>query len=413
MRTAESYIRNRWVRVAVACFLIGFGLWAFLPYAAHRVAPAAYVNAEILRLTAPIRGRLTEALPEKGAYIREESSLTLIQNDTADTRQLAIFREELAISEAKIALARRQLVEIADADRRLAEKADAHRIAVIRAMRGEIAEAAADIRALDIERAEFARTLRRVEDLAAKGIVTRAKLDEARADADGAIARHEAAAARRQRLKAELAAAEAGIYLRDGGNDAPYSEQQRDRLMLQRQQLQATLLSEQARAAYLTGQVEVEAARVAAASVFRFDLPAGHVVWNVAASPGSAVVEGQDLLDLADCRRRFVSVEMPEREVEDIQRGDKVRVRLLGADDWVTGEVEQMRGSAAHAEDRLYAAKQEKGDARSITVDVSLPTGAMANAVARQCDIGRQAEVRFNRWERSIFSAFAGEIDAD
>jgi multidrug resistance efflux pump len=80
-------------------------------------------------------------------------------------------------------------------------------------------------------------------------------------------------------------------------------------------------------------------------------LPPSHVVWSVAASPGSAVIEGQTLLDLADCGRRFVAVELPERDFEQIKAGDRTAVRLIGSNDWTEGKVRQVRGSAARADD--------------------------------------------------------------
>jgi hypothetical protein len=37
---------------------------------------------------------------------------------------------------------------------------------------------------------------------------------------------------------------------------------------------------------------------------FDMNLPAGYLVWSVQASPGSAIVEGQTILELANCRNR-------------------------------------------------------------------------------------------------------------
>ena len=48
------------------------------------------------------------------------------------------------------------------------------------------------------------------------------------------------------RLQTELVAAQQGVSLRDGANDAPYSVQQRDRLFLRRQELETKMLEETA-----------------------------------------------------------------------------------------------------------------------------------------------------------------------
>lgn len=61
------------------------------------------------------------------------------------------------------------------------------------------------------------------------------------------------------------------------------------------------------------------------------------------------------------------------------------------------GEVRQVRGSAARADDRLLAAQVPSPDAGSITVEVGLPQDeAMADRNSF-CNIGRLAEVRFQR----------------
>jgi hypothetical protein len=125
--------------------------------------------------------------------------------------------------------------------------------------------------------------------------------------------------------------------------------------------------------------------------------PAGHVVWSTTASPGSAVTEGQTILDLADCEHRFVAVELPERDFEQIKTGDVAAVRLVGSTEWREGRVRQIRGSAARADDRLFAAQIPSPGPAAITVEVSLPPDDAQGGGANFCGIGRLAEVRFPR----------------
>jgi hypothetical protein len=64
--TVEAIIRNRVARVLLALALILVGAWAFLPHLAYRIAPTAFVNSELVRVTAPIAGRLSPDLPRRG-----------------------------------------------------------------------------------------------------------------------------------------------------------------------------------------------------------------------------------------------------------------------------------------------------------------------------------------------------------
>jgi hypothetical protein len=92
-----------------------------------------------------------------------------------------------------------------------------------------------------------------------------------------------------------------------------------------------------------------------------------------------------------------VAVELPERDFEQIKAGEAAYVRLIGSDDWNRGEVRQVRGSAARADDRLLAAQVPSPNAGSITVEIGVPQDAALADRNNFCNIGRLAEVRFQR----------------
>ena len=62
----QSLVRRRPVRLALASILILAAVWTFVPYLAYRVAPSAFVNAELVRVAAPIAGRLTLGSSQQG-----------------------------------------------------------------------------------------------------------------------------------------------------------------------------------------------------------------------------------------------------------------------------------------------------------------------------------------------------------
>lgn len=59
--------------------LIAFGTFEFLPYLTRRAASSAFVNAEIVGVTAPIRGKLSGALPGKGLFIEDDTAITPVE----------------------------------------------------------------------------------------------------------------------------------------------------------------------------------------------------------------------------------------------------------------------------------------------------------------------------------------------
>jgi multidrug resistance efflux pump len=397
----ERAVRNRVTRVSLATALIALSLWAFLPYVNYRIAPSAFVNAELVRVTAPIAGRLAAGLPPKGTYIEQTMKVAMIESVSPDRRHLLDLQRQHAVASERAELARRQIEEISRLDNDLVKRMEIYRTGIIKRLGNEIDETEGERKGCRAE-AELRREVSSgLEQLAKSGIISRIRSSESLALRQSVATKCEMADARLARLKGELEAAGSGMYLRDSANDVTYSQQQRDRLLLRRQELERERLEEESRVAGLSAELDEEKRRLTRVGEFHIELPKDHIVWSVTASPGSMVVEGQTILDLADCAGRFVVVDLPERDFEEINAGDPANVRLIGSSEWRRGVVRQVRGSAARADDRLLAAQVLAPGPGSINVDVALPPDERSADRYNYCDIGRLAEVRF---ERSSFS---------
>ncbi|WP_164157924.1 HlyD family secretion protein, partial [Sandarakinorhabdus rubra] len=234
----------------------------------------------------------------------------------------------------------------------------------------------------------------RIEALAQQRFATFTQRDRLRAQAAASARRCAALADQAEAMAIETTAAGQGLYLAGAAMDAPYADQQRDRLLLRRQELEIIAADAEARLAALALQISAEEQRLARATAFDAVLPAGTVIWSQPAPRGTTVAPGASLIELADCRRRYVEVTLPERRMESILPGERVAVRLIGSEDWLEGRVASAVGAAARRDGAMVAANPDK-DARALTVLVALPPPA---SLARRCDVGRLAEVRFPRW---------------
>jgi multidrug resistance efflux pump len=394
----ERTVRSRVVRLSLATVLLAVSAWAFSPYVGSRVGSSAFVNAELTRVTSPFAGRLTLDLPRRGEYIAQTRTVTLVEALAPDQRHLFDLRQQHVVAKERAELTRTQLDEIKSSDHELGGRAAAYKTGVVNRIIGEIAEASAENAGCLAEAEQRREIGSRMEQLTKLGTASQIRSAEALALQEATNTRCEVALARVKRLKVELEAAERGVFLRDGANDVPYSQQQRDRLMLRRQELETELLNETSKTQQLAAAITEESERLARSNRFKLPLPAGNVVWTTGASPGSTVVEGQFVMDLADCSHRFIAVELPERVFEKIKAGDRASIRLVGGDSWVEGFVRQERGSAARVDDRLLAATVAKPTSGSISVDVEIPAEAwLEDRNGNFCDIGRLAEVRFPR----------------
>jgi multidrug resistance efflux pump len=393
----EGIIRSRGARLALAVVFIALSAWAFIPYVAYRIAPSAFINAELMRVTAPIAGKLTQDLPRKGQFVGQAENLTLIKSRAPDRRHLQDLERQHNTAKEKAELARDQLAEIKQSDSELDRRTAAYRSGMVDRLGQEIEEATAEKLGCLAEANHRRDVGSRMEALARSGTISQIRTAEALASQEATSTRCRMADARLQRLKIELSAAHDGVFLRDGSNDVPYSQQQRDRLILRRQELQTQLLQDTSQLERLAADIIEERSRLAQMDHFDLAMPASHIVWSVAASPGSAVTEGQTVLDFADCGHRFVAVELPERDFEQIKAGDPAKVRLIGSNEWRDGKVRQVRGSAARSDERLLAAQVPAPNAGNVAVEVAISGDVTAADGNGFCNIGRLAEVRFER----------------
>ena len=406
----QRLIRNRMARLGVAFALIALSAWAFLPYVNYRIASSAFVNSELVRVAAPIAGQLSRDLPRKGTYIAHASDVPLVETRLRDNRHLLQLTRQHAVAKERAELARDQLAQIAKADKEFAERAQIYRAGVIARLGHEREEAKAEQTGCLAEVQQRRDIGTRMDQLVKSGTASQIRNAEAIVSIEATAARCAMVTERLQRLQTELVAAEKGVSLRDGANDAPYSVQQQDRLFLRRQELETKMLEETLQAQQIAAELTEERERIDRLSHVDVALPADHVVWSVAASPGSSVSEGQTVLDLASCSRRFVAVELPEREFERITVGAPAFVRLLGGSEWTEGRVRQVRGSAARGDDRLLAAQVPRPLPNSITVEVALPDDAAQTDLSNYCNIGRLAEVRFKRGTFAFFDGFGDTL---
>ena len=387
-RFISSIISARRVRITLALLIIAVSAWAFTPYVAYRVSSSALLNSEIVRVRAPIAGYAASGLPHQGEFIDHAATLPLIKSYPADHRRLLDLEGQQAAAKQLSELASKQLVEIAGLDRELEKRMQAYRDGMIERLGHEIEETEAERNGCVAEVRQRREIESRMQELAKSGTISQIRSATALAEQEATETKCQVAAARVGRLKAELISVQMGVYLRDAANDVPYSQQQRERLLLRRQELETEAHRESANVARLAFDIAEERLQVEHLAQYNLTLPLDHVVWSVPASPGSAVTQGQTVIDLADCDHRFVAVELPEREFEKIKPGDSVSVRLIGSSNWREGYVRQASGSAARADDRLLAAKVAAPTPGNVTVEVTLAQDVSPAANSRYCDIG-------------------------
>lgn len=387
----ETILRARKTRMVAAIGLIAAGAMGFAPYVFNDVSTQAAINAPIIRLTAASDGTVAQ-LPTDGKYFANSTRIRLLDL-SQDTGEVAELRARARLAKAQIELSERQLAELQVQEQRLGRRAAVFTNATTARFSQDRAAASAELESCHVEKTEKLAALDRARQLAKQGFMSPAGVEKAEAALSVTQSQCSGVSAQLQSIQIARNAARSGVFIGDSYNDAPYAVQQADRVMLQRQAIEKTLSD--ATAEYTQTSLRLKDA-VARAS---YRAPAGTLVWAATSSSGASIRAGEPVIDLVDCRRRFVQVALPERKAEIIEPGANADIRLIGSDDWMTGKVVNITGAAGRRQDTLLAASTySQPGAREIIVDVALPAQLPTKVDAsRKCDVGRLAEVRFSR----------------
>ncbi|GIX09710.1 HlyD family secretion protein [Elioraea sp.] len=391
-------LARRFGRILLGAGLLGAAAYAFAPHLTNRISTAAVVNSELIRIVAPIDGLADEGLPAPGTVLAAGQVRPLVRRLVAEERELHRLAHDLALVRAQIAEARRGLDLLDGHDAALAARAAAHARSVRDRLAAELAEARAEHAGAEAAIQQARADLAHLRSLLAARHVAPVRVEAAEAALRRAEAAAEALAARIARLEIERQAAEAGLQLRDGQNDVPYTVQQRDRVMLERRQLADRLAEAEAREGALAAALAAEQAALEARSRYAYAAPDDLVVWERHATPGAPVKPGDPLLDLVRCDRLFVEVALPDTAYSALATGQTAHVKLRG-DVALDGTIRSIRGAGARSRKTLLAAERPGEHGARLTVEVALPRDAAARITPEAeggfCGIGRIAEVSF------------------
>ena len=246
----------------------------------------AYVRADITPVAAKIEGYVARLLVEDNQRVKAGDVLMVIEP--------ADYQAKLAKAEADVASAEAN-VQTLIAARRSAG-------AELGAQAGVIGQATANVAAAEATARRAAADQARFSELAAHGWTTRARLDQARAEAQAA--------------RAAVIAARASVSAQRGGAGA----------------LEAG--TARADAAIAAGQAQLRAAKAGLAAA-KLDLtrtivraPVDGVVGNRAVRPGQFVKAGQQLLAVVPMQQSYVVANFKETQLEKMKIGQKVELHL-------------------------------------------------------------------------------------
>jgi len=347
---------------------------------------SAVVNAPIIRISSPFDGQVVHAPPARGAAVRPGDTLVRVKANQADPARPGDVKEHLASAERQHAAINGHVQSLTAAREKLKSRMEHYRTAAIARLSAQLREAEALHNIFKARLSQSNEAFERQQQLKKKGYASQANYDSAAASAT--VARNDvaASAARIERIRVELGAARDGVFVGDGRDDVPYSQQRDDEIMLRLVDLNARKASLETTIRDLQKQVAADDKRRAAGTVFDQTANVTGVIWGKSSAVGTPVRAGDPLVNMLDCSRAYVEVALDKRDLASIKTGDSARVRLSGTTAVLNGTVRGLR----------------KADARrtpdsQLTVLVDLPKTADTASMQAFCQVGRSAVVTFKR----------------
>ncbi|MGD9882359.1 HlyD family secretion protein [Reyranella sp.] len=401
---------RRLVRIAVGCLLLAGAVLAILPTLTGYTSLDGTVNARLMVVSAPIAGTVTATPPKIGTPLASGAELLGIRNDHIVRTVEVQMEAELEATKARLKAAHAQGSRLAILQESLQGRLQQYQAASIDNLMHEIAIRRQRITTAAALRQAADADLARKQRLGTTGLVADVAIEQARAASIAAENAGTIAQAELERLSQQLDAAKQGVFIGEGRNDVPYSQQRIDEVTMQLAELELRERELKARLRQLEIQHDEEHERNRDLGYAVLRMPFGGVIWRNNVVEGAHVIEGQELVQLLDCRDLFVDILVSEVDYDEIYPGRDAQVRLLGRSDALKGQVLAVRGSAAVVEDVILAAKSPQGTGRNARIRVNLPESALNVDYANFCQVGRSVQVRFStrslpiiRWLKALW----------
>jgi multidrug resistance efflux pump len=396
----------RSIKIVAGLVIVFLALFVVIREQTAGVSANAFINARVTTNRAPIAGTVELVPRPLGARISQGETLGTIADPLVDNVRLADLQQQRAATKAELDRLTQNAATLAGSIESLATRAENYKRERIEQLQSQIEGAEASAKAAEA-RLRFARVgLERSSRLSDQGLRTGEALDQSRSLAEVAELDLQSAQESVRIAQINLAAAERGIFLGDGYNDAPYSEQRISELEVSRAELNAGATAQETVLQALEARIRAEQVRVNRLSSAALAANVSGLIWDYLAISGETVQRGQDLLRLVDCQSTIVTLSVTERIYNQITLGSAAQFRMNGDDRLLPGVVTRVAGSGASIvyQNLAIAPSQRHLERFDVTLDVP----ALRQQPELRCLIGRTGRVFFEErpldWLRRMWN---------
>ena len=388
--------------------LLGLGvlLIAFVvivPAMANFQSVNAIVNTHYVVVKSPIEGTLDGFSIMPGQPIEQGAELVRINNTRfkeSAVNEMAV--EQKTLAERSLGL-QQHLKNLQQLQKELQNRVSVHRNHEFLRLEEQLAQAKAEKKAQESLIREQQLLAQRNALLLKENFISQAQSEAAHYALEVTQSRLDIFQARIRLLETEKQAIQRFVYLGEGRNDVPYTQQRLDDVRLQITEVAARLRENEQRSADIQWQISKERDNMAVSREVLLQSPSKGVLWRKFGSNGTEVLIGTDLAHVITCENLFLDVAVPESSLESFQIGQPVQYRLIGTTQWLTGHIQAVTGSGNNLQDVTLVAQlqREKKDAR---IFVKIESSDLNKPQENLCFAGRKVEVKVPReWRPSVW----------
>lgn len=396
----------KYSKLIVGIVIVIVAFWIIVREQMSGASANAFINAPVITVRAPIAGDLQIRSRPLGGQVTNDVVLASIQDPLVDRIRLDDLIMEARFETATL-IKLRELLEQTNALRDdLMERAQIFRLHRIEEMQVKLSHAQARLSILE---RDFG-YVEGLEDITDENqrLLDAVEQDIERLPAEprlqALVLNH--ARERVATLQITLEAAQQGVFLGDGYNDSPNSEQRVAELDSEIAQLTHEITEREERLASVRERIDSERRTVNRLTGREIRASATGILWEILQADGMNVQRGDPLLRLVDCEALIVTLSVTERIYNRLAIGQPAKFRLGGSSTVLDGTITRLAGSgAATIYENLAVAPSERHLER---FDVTLSVPELHNTENLSCPIGRTGRVFFETrpldWLRSLLN---------
>ncbi|PUE19139.1 hypothetical protein B9Z38_09875 [Limnohabitans sp. MMS-10A-160] len=387
---------------------LGFGIAliaavVLVPALASFQSINAIVNTHYVTIKSPIEGALDGFVKMPGQPIAQGEELVRISNTRFKESAVNEMEvEQKTLAERSLGL-QQHLKNLQQLQKDLKNRVSVHRTHEFLRLEEQLAQAQSEKKAQESLIREQQMLAQRNALLVKENFISPAQNEAAQYALEVTKSRLDIFQARIRLLETEKQAVQSFVYLGEGRNDVPYTQQRLDDVRLQITEVSARLRENERRSADVQLQISQERDNMAISREVRMQSPSTGVLWRKFGSNGTEVVIGTDLAHVITCDNLFLDVAVPESSLETFQIGKPVQYRLIGSTPWRTGHILAVTGSGNNLQDTTLVAQlqREKKDAR---IFVKINAADLDKPQENLCFAGRKVDVKVPReWRPSVW----------